>query len=68
MNQQLHATLAHPALGIPPELQPVLAAFSDAGSPRSVTGWLTGPGGRLLAATARSSPAARPHGPSHPRP
>lgn len=57
MNQQLHATLADPALGIPAQLQPLLAAFSEAGRPRSVTGWLAGQaGGRLLAelaATAR---------------
>lgn len=55
MNQQLHATLAHPALGIPAQLQPLLAAFSDAGSPRSVTGWLAGAGGRLLAALAATA-------------
>jgi len=55
MNQQLHATLAHPALGIPAQLQPVLAAFGEARRPRSVTGWLTGPGGRLLAALAETA-------------
>ena len=56
MNQQMHATLAHPVLGIPAQLQPVLAAFSEASSPRSVTGWLAGmPGGRLLAALAETA-------------
>jgi hypothetical protein len=56
MNQQLHATLAHPALGIAAQLQPLLAHFSDAGSPRAVTGWLTGmPGGRLLAELAETA-------------
>jgi len=39
---QLHATLAHP-LGHPAQLQPVLAAFSEAGSPRSVTAGSPGP-------------------------
>jgi hypothetical protein len=55
MNQQLHATLAHPVLGIPAQLQPLLAHFSGASRPRSVTGWLTGPGGRLLAALAAAA-------------
>jgi hypothetical protein len=56
MNPQRHATLAHPALGIPAQLQPLLVAFSDAGSPRAVTGWLTGmPGGRLLAELAETA-------------
>jgi hypothetical protein len=55
MNQQLHATLAHPVLGIPAQLQPLLAHFSGASSPRSVTGWLTGPAGRLLAALAATA-------------
>jgi hypothetical protein len=56
MNQQLHATLADPVLGIPAQLQPVLAHFGGAGSPRSVAGWLTGmPGGRLLAALAQTA-------------
>ena len=53
MSQQLHATLADPALGIPAQLQPLLAHFSDAGRPRSVTSWLAGQaGGRLLAELA----------------
>jgi hypothetical protein len=55
MNQQLHATLAHPVLGIPAQLQPLVAHFSGASSPRSVTGWLTGPAGRLLAALAATA-------------
>ena len=56
MNQQLHATLADPVLGIPAQLQPVLAHFGSAGSPRSVAGWLTGmPGGTLLAALAATA-------------
>jgi len=55
MNQRLHATLAHPVLGIPAQLQPLLAHFSGASRPRSVTGWLTGPGGRLLAALAAAA-------------
>jgi hypothetical protein len=56
MNQQLHATLADPVLGIPAQLQPVLAHFGSAGSPRSVAGWLTGmPGGMLLAALAATA-------------
>jgi hypothetical protein len=56
MNQQLHATLADPVLGIPAQLQPVLAVLSEAGSPKSVTAWLTGmPGGRILAALAATA-------------
>lgn len=55
MNQQLHATLAHTVLGIPAQLQPLLAHFSGASSPRSVTGWLTGPASRLLAALAATA-------------
>jgi hypothetical protein len=56
MTQQLHATLADPVLGIPAQLQPVLAVLSEAGSPKSVTAWLTGmPGGRLLAALAATA-------------
>jgi hypothetical protein len=49
-----HAGPSRP--GIPAQLQPLLAHFSDAGSPRTVTGWLTGmPGGRLLAALAATA-------------
>ena len=56
MNQRLHATLAHPVLGIPAQLQPVQAHFYEASSPRSVTGWLAGQaGGRLLAALAETA-------------
>jgi hypothetical protein len=56
MNRQLHATLADPALGVAAQLQPVLAVFNEAGSPRTVTGWLTGmPGGRVLAALAETA-------------
>ena len=56
MNQQLHATLADPVLGIPAQLQPVLVHFGSAGSPRSVAGWLTGmPGGTLLAELAQAA-------------
>jgi hypothetical protein len=56
MNQQLHATLADPVLGIPAQLQPVLAVLSAAGNPKSVTAWLTGmPGGRILAALAATT-------------
>jgi hypothetical protein len=56
MNQHLHATLAHPVLGIPVQLQPVLAHFGSAGSPPPVAGWLTAmPGGILLAALAATA-------------
>jgi hypothetical protein len=55
MNQQLHATLAHPALGIAAQLKPLLAHVGNARSPRSVADWLTGPGGRLLAALAETA-------------
>jgi hypothetical protein len=56
MSQQLHAALADPVLGIPAQLQPVLAHFGSAGSPRSVAGWLTAmPGGTLLAALAATA-------------
>ena len=56
MNQQLHDTLADPVLGIPAQLQPVLAHFGSAASPRSLAGWLTGmPGGMFLAALAATA-------------
>ena len=56
MNQHLHATLADPALGIPAQLQPLLAAFTLAANPGSVSDWLRRrPGGTILAELAATA-------------
>jgi len=58
---QLHATLAHPVLGIPPSSSPSWPPSARQAGPRSVTGWLTGPGGRLRPSWPRQPTPAAHH-------
>lgn len=56
MNQHLHATLADPVLGIPAQFQPLLAAFTQAANPGSVSDWLRRrPGGKILTELAATA-------------